>query len=73
MLDASNRVAVNKVMPFSYVELEQFYEELVTRARGRGIAKLDITERDLVRPRSESCVRRFMIFMSAHLERRWLA
>jgi hypothetical protein len=25
-------------MPFSYAELEQFYEELVTRARSRGIA-----------------------------------
>jgi hypothetical protein len=25
-------------MPFSYAELERFYEELVTRARSRGIA-----------------------------------
>jgi hypothetical protein len=25
-------------MPFSYAELEQFYERLVTRARSRGIA-----------------------------------
>ena len=33
-----NCILVSKVMPFSYAELEQFYEELVTRARGRGIA-----------------------------------
>jgi hypothetical protein len=33
-----NCVTVNKVMPFSYAELERFYEELVTRARSRGIA-----------------------------------
>src|SRR5882672_6722413 len=32
------RVALNTVMPFSYAELEQFYEGLVTRARSRGIA-----------------------------------
>ena len=29
---------VHKVMPFSYAELEQFYEALVSRARSRGIA-----------------------------------
>jgi len=33
-----NGVVVSKVMPFSYAELEQFYEKLVTRARRRGIA-----------------------------------
>jgi len=28
---------VNRVMPFSYTELERFYEGLVARARSRGI------------------------------------
>jgi hypothetical protein len=32
------RRVVNKTMPFSYAELERFYEELVIRARARGIA-----------------------------------
>jgi len=28
---------LNKRMPFTYAELEQFYEGLVTRARSRGV------------------------------------
>lgn len=31
------RPVVNKAMPFSYVELERFYEGLVSRARRRGV------------------------------------
>ena len=33
-----NGVVLSKVMPFSYAELEQFYEKLVARAHSRGIA-----------------------------------
>src|SRR5665213_1307374 len=34
----ANGPVVNKEMPFSYAELEEFYEGLVARARRRGIA-----------------------------------